>query len=109
MGTFSGDQLTSIGTFFPAHTPKLPEVESSFRLRAMATDPNYRGQGMGQDLILGALEILREKGADRLWCDARKVAIGFYEKLGFSKIDEWYEVRNVGPHQLMYYEFKTIS
>jgi hypothetical protein len=24
----------------------------------------------------------------------------------FDRIDEWYEVRTIGPHQLMYVEFQ---
>jgi hypothetical protein len=41
-----------------------------------------------------------------LWCDARKVALGFYEKIGFQRIDEWYDIPPIGLHQFMYYPIK---
>ena len=45
-------------------------------------------------------------GCDILWCDARKVALGFYRKMNFEEIDEWYEVRNIGLHKTMYFKLR---
>jgi hypothetical protein len=56
-------------------------------------------------LVEEAKRRIADMGYDVLWCDARKVALGFYERLGFDRIDEWYEVPLIGPHQLMYVRF----
>jgi ribosomal protein S18 acetylase RimI-like enzyme len=103
LGTFDGERIVAIGSLFRSDTPKIAHTEK-YRLRAMATDPEYRGQHAGEMLVRKAIEILRSKSIDVLWCDARLNAIGFYEKIGFKVIDEVYEVPIIGPHKFMYYE-----
>jgi ribosomal protein S18 acetylase RimI-like enzyme len=70
----------------------------------MATDPDYRGQNAGRILIEKSFDILKEKGVEVLWCDARKIAVGFYQSLGFSMLPEEYEVPKIGPHYFMWKE-----
>lgn len=103
LGTFDGERIVAIGSLFKSDTPKIQHKEK-YRLRAMASDPEYRGRGAGEMLVRKAIEILRSKNMDVLWCDARLTAIGFYEKIGFNVIDEIYEVPIIGPHKFMYYE-----
>ena len=88
LGVVHEGKIVTIGSFFQMETPKLPNNAKAYRLRAMASDPNYRKMGFGEKLISNAVEVLKNRDTDVLWCDARKVAIGFYERLGFEKIDE---------------------
>lgn len=104
VGAFLQEELVGVCSLFQMHTPKLPD-EKQYRLRAMATHPNVRGSGAGKAVVDEALKQVRALGMDVLWCDARKVALGFYGKMGFSIIDEWYDVPIIGPHKLMYYCF----
>lgn len=104
VGAFQGEELIGICSLFQMHTPKLPD-EKQYRLRAMATHPDVRGSGAGKAVVEEALRQVQEKGVDVLWCDARKVALGFYSRMGFDLIDAWYEVPIIGPHKLMYYRF----
>jgi GNAT superfamily N-acetyltransferase len=101
LGTFVSDQLVSVGSFFPMHSPKITELRQ-YRLRAMATDPALRGQHTGRILIEEALLRLKDQGEEVLWCDARLGAVPFYEKMGFSKLPEVYDVPNIGTHQFMW-------
>lgn len=103
LGAFRDGKLLGVCSLFQTRSPKLPHARQ-YRLRAMATHPDVRGLGLGRDLVLSALGEARNLGAEVLWCDAREVAIGFYEKLGFKRIDEWYEVPKIGRHQFMYRE-----
>ena len=57
---------------------------------------------MGKKLILFAKEILKKKKCKLLWCDARREAIPFYNKLGFRIQGEYYEIPKIGLHKLMY-------
>ena len=68
----------------------------------MATSKNYQGKSMGQMLINFAIKYLREKNIKILWCDARKVAITFYKKIGFKTHGEYYYIPKIGLHKLMY-------
>lgn len=70
----------------------------------MATSPKVRGENFGKQVIDFALEELKNRKVDLLWCDARKVALGFYEKMGFHIFGDFYEIPIIGPHKLMYKE-----
>jgi predicted GNAT family N-acyltransferase len=101
VGVFSADQLISIGSFFSMHSPRL-EHASQYRLRAMATDSNFRRLHAGEVLITFALEELHKLKVDALWCDARLVAVPFYEHLGFIKAPDVYDIPRIGPHHFMW-------
>ena len=105
LGTFDGDKLISVGSLFAMNSPRLRHA-MQYRLRAMATEPDYRGRDAGRVLIEHAVQLLRKTNIDVLWCDARLHATGFYERLGFSRFEDVYEVRNIGPHQFMWVEIK---
>ena len=102
LGVFVGGELRCICSLFELSSPRLTP-ENPIRLRAMATHPDSRGQGLGRRLVEFAIEQARMKGYDMLWCDAREVALGFYTSLGFEVIDQWYEVPKIGPHKTMYF------
>jgi predicted GNAT family N-acyltransferase len=108
LGVFHEQQLISIGSLFPQISPRLSE-QSQFRLRAMATSPDFRKKNAGKMLVQFALAMLQSRGAQVLWCDARLHAVGFYQSLGFSLLPEIYEVKNIGPHQFMWIELHQVN
>lgn len=102
LGAFKAEKIIGICSLFQMNNEKLPYTKP-YRLRAMATSPEVRGIGAGAAIVKHALNLTRELGHDVLWCDARKIALGFYERLGFETFGDFYNVRNIGPHKLMYY------
>jgi ribosomal protein S18 acetylase RimI-like enzyme len=50
--------------------------------------PDYMGKGIGRELFLHALELARQRSCKTLQLEADPNAIGFYEKMGMSKIGE---------------------
>jgi GNAT superfamily N-acetyltransferase len=79
--------------------PRLgPEV---WRLRGMATTPEVRGAGHGRALLEACFDHIRARGGDLLWCNARVVALGFYERLGFVAEGPEFEIVPIGPHFVM--------
>ena len=107
LGTFDGEKIVSIGSLFEMKSTKI-SFEKQYRLRAMATHPDHRGKDCGKILVEKAIEILREKKVDVLWCDARIGAVGFYQSLGFNVLDEVYDVPNIGPHKFMWIELSQV-
>lgn len=101
IGAWLDNQLVGTSTFIVDINPQFDD-EKQYRLRAMATDPSVRGVGVGAKIIEAGIEVLKEKNVHLLWCDARLVATGFYEKMGFEVLGEIYEVPQIGPHKLMY-------
>lgn len=69
-----------------------------FRLRAMATHPDYRKQGLGKLLLQYVFDSYKEPS---FWCDAREVAVPFYLSCGWEVKSEIYQIPIIGPHYLM--------
>ncbi len=73
---------------------------TTVRLRQMAVPNNMQGKGIGRALMIFAENIARDLGYKKLCMHARKTAVGFYQKLGYSiSGDEFVEVTI--PHYTM--------
>jgi GNAT superfamily N-acetyltransferase len=71
----------------------------AWQLRGMATDPKFRGQGIGAKLLQLAEDTLKRSSPVRqLWCNARTPAIEFYKKQGWKIVSEEFEIPTAGPH-----------
>lgn len=101
VGVFKDREIVAIGTFLQQQNEKF-DARNQYRLRAMATSPKVRGENFGKQVIDFALEELKNRKVELLWCDARKVALGFYEKMGFKIKGDFYEIPIIGKHKLMY-------
>lgn len=74
------------------------EKVCEYRLRAMATHPSVRGEGLGKRVLEFAMSHYPNQ---HFWCDARQVAMPFYEKCGWQVYSSVYEIPQIGPHFLM--------
>ena len=93
MGAFEDDKI--LGCCL------LTKVDAkTVRLRQMAVPNNLQGKGIGRALMIFAENIARDLGYKTLIMHARKTAIGFYEKLGYSKAGEEF-VEVTIPHYVM--------
>ena len=103
IGATIGEEVVGTSTLIVDINPKFEE-QNQYRLRAMATSPKIRGTRTGVAIVNRAIDELRKRDVKLIWCDARLIATGFYEKLGFKVKGDVYEVPNIGPHKLMYKE-----
>ena len=72
--------------------------QPEWRLRGMATAPDWQGRGCGAQLIREVCRRVVERGGDVLWCNARTSALGFYRKCGFEPVGPEF-IGNLGiPH-----------
>lgn len=106
LGIFENGKVISNGTFMQQAQPKLSEAKYPYRLRGMATDLNQQKKGLGQKIILAAENELRKRNCDLLWFNARVSAEGFYKKLGYTAIEDIFNIDTIGPHKIMYKWFK---
>jgi GNAT superfamily N-acetyltransferase len=76
-----------------------PLLEQPARqLRGMAVATEWQKAGVGR-AILSWLEVeLAQQSVCLLWCNARKPAVPFYERLGWRVISEQFEIPTAGPH-----------
>lgn len=98
-GVFDGDKIISIVTAHPENSPLFQEP-MQWRIRGMATDPEYQGKGAGTL----ALKALLNWGKDipLFWCNARVGAIPFYLKHKYQIASELFDIPGVGPHKIMW-------
>jgi GNAT superfamily N-acetyltransferase len=76
--------------------------EPAWQLRGMATAPDVRGAGVGAALLAEAESVLRNRGPIRLlWCNARYVALGFYQKQGWTIASDEFVTPGVGIQRKM--------
>ncbi|MEO6287560.1 MAG: GNAT family N-acetyltransferase [Dyadobacter sp.] len=79
-GLYANAQLVSvISLFADGH---------SMRFRKFATLPEFQGKGLGSQLLEHSIDFGRQNQFQRMWCDARTDALGFYEPFGFTKFSE---------------------
>ncbi len=78
-------------------TEEAPQI---YRLRQMAVVSGLQGKGIGRVLMQFAENISRDRGYNKIMMHARKTAIPFYEKLGYTVTgEEFTEVKL--PHYCM--------
>ena len=105
LGAFYDNKLVSVASFYFENHPTMKD-EYQYRLRGMATLKDYQGKGYSSALLKMAFPIIKQNLCTLLWCNARTSAMGYYQKVGFEKIGEIFDVPTIGPHILMY---KTIT
>jgi predicted GNAT family N-acyltransferase len=103
LGAFVDKKLVSVASFYYNPNPKF-EFANQYQLRGMATLETYRQQGFSTELLKVAFPMIKQNFCDLVWCNARVQALDFYEKLGFNKASDVFDIPGVGPHVLMYKE-----
>lgn len=101
LGAGIGDHLVSVASFMAERNDALLGWRQ-YRIRGMATHPDFQGNGVGRSIVLFGLDHLRGMKVDLAWCNAREKVTGFYAGLGFSTQGEKFMVEGIGMHQLMY-------
>jgi GNAT superfamily N-acetyltransferase len=92
-----GDDVVGVATVLRRPWPA--GEGPTWQLRGMAVDPTQQGRGIGAAL----LSTLVTEVGEALWCNARTTAAGFYERNGWSRRGDTFEIPEVGPHVRMVY------
>jgi len=90
-----------VGTAGLYREPEPDGDANARRVRAMATAPEVRGEGVGELLLDACVDRARRDGASTVWCNARTGARGFYERYGFRVVSDPFDVAGIGPHVRM--------
>ncbi len=101
LGVEDGGGIICVGSFYPEQHPDVPG-RNSWRLRGMATHPEHRKKGAGRLLVSTAVDHLQSLGCDSLWCNARVVAVPFYERSGFVTVGPGFDIPRIGGHFRMW-------
>jgi GNAT superfamily N-acetyltransferase len=99
-GVVASGRIVSVVSAHAEDSPLFP-APGGWRIRGMATDPEWQGKGAGSRLLEGLLSWGRSHAVPFFWCNARLVAFAFYERHGFTFESELFEIEDVGPHKVM--------
>ncbi|MEM0896637.1 MAG: GNAT family N-acetyltransferase [Verrucomicrobiota bacterium] len=72
--------------------------EGAAKAGSVAVNEEWRGKGVGSELMNFAARVASDLGADNLLLDARVGVLGFYRKLGFRVIGKEFEKVGI-PHR----------
>jgi GNAT superfamily N-acetyltransferase len=101
-----GDTVIGCATLLEEHAPGVvPEAArglAGYRLRNMATEPGRRGEGIGAALLHELFTTIAAAGGGVLWCHARLVAVGFYERAGLVRAGDEFDIDPIGTHVVMW-------
>lgn len=95
MGGYVDGELVGVGLITPSRGAE------GWRVRGMATAPAWRGRGVGGAVLGELVARARAGGAARVWCNARTPALSLYERAGFVREGEEFELPMIGPHYVV--------
>lgn len=70
------------------------------KMRQVAVEESLRGNNIGAQLVIYAEEFAKNIGYKKILLNSRKIAVRFYEKLGYEKVSEEFIEVNI-PHYKM--------
>lgn len=107
LGAFIDGKLVSVASFY-FENKDIFEAQHphQYRLRGMATLPDFQGQGLSSALLKTAFPLIKQNQCTLLWCNARESAEGFYKKVGFVGHGEVFPIPGIGDHRLMSIEIR---
>ncbi len=80
LGLFDENVLISVISLFRSG--------SVMQFRKFATLAEFQGKGYGTEMLNYVLDLSKAEGCERIWCNARQNATGFYSKFGFLKTEK---------------------
>ncbi|MBD3583247.1 GNAT family N-acetyltransferase [Flavobacterium selenitireducens] len=100
-GLYETGELAAVASLFQSKHPAFPD-HRQFQLRGMAVLEDYQGQKFGQILIEAIEDKARRAAAEVVWFNAREVATGFYEKMGYKLTGKPFQIGEIGTHYVMF-------
>ena len=106
VGLFIDKYLIGVSSFMKNNNNLFSDT-NQYQLRGMAVLKPYQKKGFGKAIINYAESMLKNNSTI-IWCNARKVAVAFYQKNNYQIIDAPFNIGDIGVHYVMYktLEFK---
>ena len=105
-GIFEEENLVGVISIFKNNHAYF-ENNDCYQIRGMAVLENFQKQGLGEKLLMHSEEYIRNQKSSLIWFNARQTAVGFYEKLGYKKNADAFEIQDVGTHYVMYKKLRN--
>ena len=63
-------------------------TQQEYRSRGLWVDPDYRGMGLAQIILLATINQAKKEGAKMIWSIPRLTALPAYERVGFKTVGD---------------------
>ena len=100
VGLFITNNLIAVATFMK-NSNKLFLEKKQFQLRGMAVLKEFQGNGYGNHILKFGESILAKQGVKMVWCNARKIAVHFYQKNNYTIKGDSFIIPEIGIHYVM--------
>ena len=100
-GYFENGRLAGIASLFETKNEAF-KTKKQYQLRGMAVLLEHQKKGIGENLVFHAEIYATRKKTEVIWFNAREVAVGFYQKLGYEVIGAPFDIADIGPHFIMF-------
>lgn len=99
-GYFDHGRLVGVASLFASKNEAFKGLKQ-FQLRGMAVLLDHQKKGIGENLVYHSEMYATRKNADLIWFNAREIAVGFYQKLGYEIFGKPFDIADIGPHYIM--------
>lgn len=100
-GIYQDENLAGVISIFKADTDLLTQ-NNQFQIRGMAVLDSHQKRGLGDRLVKAAEDYIISQNGTAIWFNAREVAVGFYNKMGYEIIGTPFTIGDIGVHHVMY-------
>ncbi len=97
-------RVLSVARLSPEPPPFAERTGPGWRIRGMATSPDFRNLGIGTAVLRAVVDHIAAGGGGILWANARLAALGLYERAGMRPWGDTWEEPDIGPHVVMWRE-----
>jgi GNAT superfamily N-acetyltransferase len=97
LAAFSNDRIIGCLTLHLSTWDDLP----AYQLRGMATAADMQRRGIGRQLLHAADAFALTTPLRTIWCNARRIAIPFYQAHHWQIVSEEFDIPTAGPHVRM--------
>jgi len=100
LGLYFKSELIGVASYLN-NKSKLFSEDNQYQLRGMAILKEFQQKGLGKLLLIEGEKLLINKKAERLWFNAREIAVSFYKNNHFQTHGEAFNIPQVGLHYVM--------
>ncbi|RED50081.1 GNAT family N-acetyltransferase [Seonamhaeicola aphaedonensis] len=100
-GLFINSKLVGVATFMKNNL-ELLHFNNQYQLRGMAILNEFQGKKLGNYLVKYGEDFLKNERIEVIWCNAREIAVNFYQRNGFYIIGNAFIIPEIGLHYRMY-------
>ena len=100
LGLYFKSKLIGVASFI-GNKSLLFSEEFQYQLRGMAILKDFQNKGLGNQLLIEGEKILIQNKVERLWFNAREIAVSFYKKNQYQTHGEAFNIPQIGLHYVM--------